>query len=125
MAKEINFFALNTYKMQCHKGNMIRSYKFPKHFMEFYLFFILINLSKCISIHPLGRYSNFQGKNELSTVPTQYQYPWTERQIHQKDHGYYDVPTNTPEKSGSFSDIFGENRRVEIQVRMIAHSKHH
>lgn len=106
--------------MQCHKGNMIRLYKFPKHFMEFYLFFILINLSKCISIHPMGRYSNFQGKNELSTVPPQYQYPWTKRPLHQHDHGYYDVSKNNQEKSGSFSDIFGENRRVEIQVIMVA-----
>ena len=102
---------------------MIRSYKFPKHFMEFYLFFILINLSKCISIHPMGRYSNFQGKNEVSTVPPQYQYTWAERPLHQHDHGYYDVSKNTPEKSGSFSDIFGENRRVEIQVIKIIHSK--
>ena len=68
----------------------------------------------------MGRYSNFQGKNELSTVPPQYQYPWTERPLHQQDHGYYDTPKNIVEKSGSFSDIFGENRRVEIQVIMVA-----
>ena len=107
--------------MQCHQGNMIQSLMFPKYFAEFYLFFVLFNLSSCISIHPMGKYSSFyQGINEHSTVPPHYQYPWTANPMHHRDHGFYDKSKDKSEKEGSFSDIFGENnRRVEIQVRTI------
>ena len=106
--------------MQCHQGNMIQASKFPKYCIEFYLFFILVNLSMCISIHPMGRYSNFpQEINHLSTV--QPQYPWTNAPLRgeEKEHGYYDKSKSKTEKEGSFSDIFGENRRVEIQVKIV------
>ena len=106
--------------MQCHKGNMILSSMFPKYLMEFYLFLVLFNLSTCISIHPMGRYSNYyQGIKEHSTVPPQYQYPWIDEPLHHRDYGSYDKQKDKAEKEGSFSDIFGDrqNRRVEIQVR--------
>ena len=56
------------------RRNVINYAKLPKYLIEFYLIY-LIQLSDCISIHPMGKYSLHQGISHISTI--QPQNPWT------------------------------------------------
>ena len=81
-----------------------------------YLLF-LSTLSGSISIHPMGRYTT-QGISHISTVQPQY-VPWTNPPLPSKQYVHRNPRhhSNVEENAGSFSDIFGENRRrTEIQV---------
>ena len=84
-----------------------------------YLVFLL-HLSDCISIHPMGKYTLHHGISHISTVQPQY-VPWTNPPLPSKQfvHEGLGDARNIKENVGSFSDIFGENRRAEIQVTKV------
>ena len=84
-----------------------------------YLVFLL-QLSDCISIHPMGKYTLHHEISHISTVQPQY-VPWTNPPLPTKQfvHEGLGDARNIKENVGSFSDIFGENRRAEIQVTKV------
>ena len=108
--------------MRCHyQGNIMIDYvkSLKRHLIKpFYLLFIL-HLSDCISIHPMGKYTLHDGISHISTVQPQY-VPWKNPPLPPIHRSLVDG-RSIKENAGSFSDIFGENRRrAEIQVTKVS-----
>ena len=104
--------------MPCHQGNMISYAKLPKYMIELYLLFLLYPVTDCISVHPMGKYTQHHDINHISTV--QPEYPWANSPSTRQPQvltGHNGNNQNLNHKSGSFSDLFGANRQgEEIQV---------
>lgn len=101
--------------MQCHQWNTIHNVKLAKYLGQFYLI-LLLNSLECTSIQAFKSSNVHPGTNHLN--PPLPSYSWlSSPTLNQKVIGEpYGNRQPLKETAGSFSDIFGDVQKQEVQV---------